>query len=79
MKYIYKTTKVVYDAHRKAYEVYYKTWFFWHYDSCFQYDENSSRAVHYCNKETAETRAIARASGMLDSQLIWQQSSFLGR
>lgn len=40
MKPLYKSTKVIYDAHLKEYEVYYRNWFFWNYDCSYRFDEN---------------------------------------
>lgn len=79
MKHLYKSTKVIYDAHLKEYQVYYKNWFFWKYDSCYKFDERDSRGyitsqVHYCNKNQAEERAIHRAKAMLETVEVWKQS-----
>jgi hypothetical protein len=80
MKPIYKTTKVIFDAHLKEYQVYYKNWFIWIFDSCYKYDERDekgyiSRAVHYCDKTTACQRAIDRAQAMLDTVEVWKKSN----
>lgn len=79
MKHLYKSTKVIYDAHLKEYQVYYKNWFFWKYDSCYKFDEakaayNRYNPVHYCTKEQAEERAINRAKAMLETVEVWKQS-----
>ena len=79
MKHLYKSTKVIYDAHLKEYQVYYKNWFFWKYDSCYKFDERDSRGyitsqVHCCNKNQAEERAIHRAKAMLETVEVWKQS-----
>lgn len=79
MKHLYKSTKVIYDAHLKEYQVYYKNWFFWKYDSCYKFDERDSRGylkspTHYCDKHQAEERAINRAKAMLDTVEVWKQS-----
>lgn len=76
MRYLYKSTKVVYDAHMKQYEVYYKNWFSWVFDSYYRYDENPRHPVHYCSKERAEQRAIERAGNMLKTHEVWRQSNF---
>jgi hypothetical protein len=79
MKPLYKSTKVVYDAHFREYQVYYRNWFFWKFDSCYKYDERDGyRPVHYCDKETAENRAIDRAKAMLDTVEVWRQSNYFG-
>ena len=79
MKNLFKTTRVVYDAHLKEYQVYYKNWFVWKYDTCYKYDENEPGKrygpIHYCTKEEAEQRAIERAKAMLDTVEIWKQSN----
>ena len=79
MKNLYKSTKVIYDAHLKEYQVYYKNWFVWKYDSCYKFDERDSRGyiinqTYYCNKEQAEERAINRAKAMLETVEVWKQS-----
>ena len=76
MKPLYKSTKVVYDAHLKEYAVYYRNWFFWNYDCSYRFDENPKYPIHYCTREEAEKKAIRRASSMLKSTLIWKQSNF---
>ena len=78
-KALYKSTKVVYNAHLKQYEVYYRNWLFWQFDSYYKYDEHapgSYRPVHYCTKEEAEQRAIKRAADMLETVEVWRKSSF---
>jgi hypothetical protein len=80
MKPLYKSTKVIYDAHLKQYQVYYKNWFTWKFDSCYKYDERDGinyTPVHYCTKEQAEERAINRAKAMLDTVEVWKQSQVL--
>jgi hypothetical protein len=73
MKYLYKSTKVVYDAHLKEYQVYYKNWFLWRYDSCYKFDESYTKyPVHYSSKESAEEKAIARAKAMLNTVEVWR-------
>ena len=78
MKTIYKSTKVIYDAHLKEYQVYYKNWFTWKYDRSYKFDEKvSAHPTHYCTKEQAEQRAIERAKSMLETVEIWKQSNYL--
>lgn len=73
MKHLFKKTKVVFDAHLKRYEVYYKNWFIWQFDSCYQYDEKAtSYPVHYRGKEAAEQAAIIRAQAMIDTVEVWR-------
>jgi hypothetical protein len=76
MKPLYKSTKVIYNAHLKQYEVYYRNWFVWHYDCAYKFDENPKYPIHYCTRGEAEKRAIQRASDMLKSTLVWKQSNF---
>lgn len=76
MKHLYKSTKVIYDAHLKEYQVYYRNWFIWKFDSCYKFDENYPRQpIHYCSKTDAEKRAIDRAKSMLDTVEVWKQSN----
>ena len=82
MKPLYKSTKVIYDAHLKEYQVYYKNFLFWKYDSCYHFDERDSKGyltspVHYCTSEQAQERAINRAKAMLDTVEVWKQSQVL--
>jgi len=75
MKRLYKSTKVIYDAHLKEYQVFYKNFIVWHYDSCYRFDEpNCPYPTHYCKREEAEERAIRRASDMLDTVEIWKKT-----
>jgi len=77
MKPLYKSTKVIYDAHKKEYQVYYKNWFVWKYDSCYKYDERDGlryTPVHYCDKREAEKKAITRAENMLETVEVWRRS-----
>lgn len=79
MKHLYKKTKVVYNAHQKEYQVYYKNWFVWHYDSCFKFDEETSRyPVYFCSKDDAKLKAIIRAEGMLNTVEVWSGSTYWG-
>ena len=80
-KYLYKTVKVIYDAHLQEYQVWFRNWFRWHYDSCYRWDENPRRPQYYCTKEQAEERAIKRAKSMLSTTEVFRESStypFLG-
>ena len=71
-KHLFKSTKVIFDAHQKEYQVYYKNWFFWHHDSCYKYDENPSRPNHYRSKEKAREDAVRRAEAMLETVEVWR-------
>lgn len=70
MKSLYKTVKVIYDDHQKQYEVWYRNWFTWHYDSCYKISE-------YLNQERAKELAIERAQGMLGTVEVWRKSNIL--
>ena len=79
MKPLFKSTKVIFDAHKKEYQVYYKNWFSWKYDSCYKYDERDGKGYmsspqHYCDKDTARQRAITRAENMLETVEVWRRS-----
>jgi hypothetical protein len=77
MKHLYKSTKVIYDAHLKQYQVYYKNWFFWKLDSCYKFDDEDlprGYRIHYRTKKEAEERAIDRAKAMLETVEVWKQS-----
>ena len=78
MKPLYLTTKVLLNAHLKEYQVYYKNWFFWQYDSCYKYDEGNSKS-HYCDKDTAKERAITRAKSMLEIVEVWRRSQIINK
>ena len=76
MKHLFKSTKVIFDAHKKEYQVYYKNWFVWHFDSCYKYDEKKAQydPIHYCNEKQAMERAINRAEAMLETVEVWRRS-----
>ena len=76
MKLLYKSAKVIYDAYLEEYQVYYKNWLIWKYDTCYKYDNNPRLPIHYRTKEEAEKKAIERASALLKTSVIWQQSNF---
>lgn len=79
MKFLYKSTKVVYDAHLKEYQVYYKNWFTWKYDSCYKFDDQTTKyPVHYSSEESAKDRAIHRAKSMLNTVEVWRGSQYWG-
>lgn len=77
VKHLYKSTKVIFDAHLKQYQVYYKNWLFWKFDSAYKYDEDRGNYhVHYRTKKQAEEAAICRAHDMLSTVEIWKQSNY---
>lgn len=67
MKMLYKTVKVIYNGHMKRYEIWYRNWFAWHYDSCYKISE-------YNEQERAKKLAIERAEGMLGTVEVWRKS-----
>ena len=75
-KSVFRSVKVEYNGHLERYEVYYRNWLFWCYDSCYKFDKPGSGYVtHYCNQEQAQERAIKRAEGMLNTTIIFEQSN----
>lgn len=77
MKNIFKQTKVIYDAHQKEYQVWYRNFFIWHFDSCYKFDENPSHSIHYRNKQRAEEMSIERAKAMLNTVEVWRGSNLV--
>ena len=74
-KHLFKATKVLFDAHTCQYEVYYRKWLFWHFDSVYKYDAEPKRPIHYRTKEKAKEKAIERASAMLETIEVWRKSN----
>jgi hypothetical protein len=70
MKILYKSSKVIYDAHQKQYEIWYKNWFVWRFDSCYQVSE-------YLKDDIAKEKAIERAQALLNTVEIWKQSNIM--
>jgi hypothetical protein len=68
MKNLFKQTKVVYDAHMKEYNVYYKNWLFWNYDQSY-------KVGTHLNDERAKELAITRAKDMLDTVEVYRSPS----
>ena len=68
MKSLYKTVKVLYNGHLKRYEIWYRNWFFWQFDSCYKESE-------YLSQERARELAIERAQGLLNTTEVWRQST----
>ena len=72
MKYLYKKTKVIFNAHQQQYQVYFKNFLFWHYDSCYKFDTPGIKyPSHYCTQEEAKERAIRRAKSMIETIEVW--------
>ena len=74
MKPLYKSTKVIYDAHLHQFDVYYRNWFFWHFDSCYKFDADPKYVTYSRTEEQAKECAIKRASDMLGTAEVWKQS-----
>lgn len=66
MKYLYKQTKVVYDAHMEEYNVYYKNFLFWKYDRTYKVDQQ------YFRDEEAKKAAIAYANNILKTVEVYR-------
>lgn len=72
MKAIYKSVKVIYDASEKQYEIWYRNWFAWHFDSYYKFDDDPRYPIHCRSKERAEEMAVERAKGMLKTVEVWR-------
>jgi hypothetical protein len=75
VKSLYKSVKVIYNAHQKQYEIWYKNLFKWHFDSCYKFDVNDRNTIYYRNKHRAEEMAVERAKGMLNTVEVWRGSN----
>lgn len=75
---LYKSVRVVHNAHARAFEVYYRKWFKWHYEGCYKYEDKANIHGFSMSRERAKELALERAEGMLNSTVVWQQSSFMG-
>jgi hypothetical protein len=78
MKNLFRTTKVIHDAHTHSYDVYYKNFLFWKFDSSYRYDDDIKYPIHYQTKVIAEKEAINRAKAMLETVEVWKQSNSIG-
>ena len=65
MKNLFKQTKVVYDAHLKEYQVYYKNFLFWQFDHVY-------KVGPHLKNERAKELAIERAKNMLDTVEVYR-------
>ena len=68
MKPLYKTVKVVYDAHTAEYMVYYRNWFRWRFDRGY----NVSK---YMSPKSAREMAIERAESLLETVEVFRKSN----
>ena len=65
MKYLFRKTKVVYDAHMQEYNVYYKNFLFWKYDRTYKVSE-------YMRDDVAMQTAIAYANNILKTVEVYR-------
>lgn len=73
LKRLFKKTKVIYNAHGLYYEVWFKKFWVWCYDSCYKFDKPGEKyPVYYTTKEEAEERAIERAKAMIETVEVWR-------
>ena len=74
---LFKAVRVVNNTHLRQFEVEYKNWFTWKFDSCRQYYCDGDRAGdggRYLSEERARELAIERANNMLTTAVIWQKT-----
>ena len=72
---VFKSVKVLHNAHLKQYEVYYKSWFFWKFDSALKYDDPDTRISIHPPQLQARERAIERARGMLKTAVVFEETN----
>jgi hypothetical protein len=65
MKYLFRKTKVVYDAHLQEYKVYVKNFLFWKFD-------RSYKVGQYMTDEVAREHAITYAKNILNTVEIYR-------
>ena len=65
MKYLFKKSKVVYDAHMQEYKVYVKNFLFWKFD-------RSYKVGQYMIDEVAREHAITYAKNILNTVEIYR-------
>lgn len=75
MRHLFKTTRVLYDAHRYRYVVQYRKWFKWINADEYPFDHVPGHNLYYRNKEKARDMAIERAQSMLDTVEVWRKSN----
>lgn len=81
LKPLFKATRVVNNTHLRQFEVEYKNWFMWKFDSCRQYygyGGSPGDGGRYLSEERARELAIERASNMLTTAVIWQATHRVG-
>jgi hypothetical protein len=75
---LFKAARVVNNTHLLQFEVEYKNWFAWTFDSCYQYRGTSERpgsSGRYLNEERARELAVARAESMLTTAVVWKKTA----
>ena len=65
MKYLFKKSKVVYDAHMQEYKVYVKNFLFWKFD-------RSYKVGQYMIDEVAKEHAITYAKNILNTVEVFR-------
>ncbi len=74
-KNLFNSVKVIYDAHTKSFDVYYRKWFVWKLDSTYKFDDDARYPIHYATKDQAKQRAIDQANALLDTVEIYRKSN----
>jgi hypothetical protein len=72
MKPLYKTVRVIYNAHEESYDIQYKNWFIWQHDRSYKFDIDSKHTVYYRTKEDAKEAALKRANSLLNTIEIFR-------
>jgi hypothetical protein len=70
MKTLYKSVKVVYDAHTLEYQVYYRNWVRWRFDRGYF-------VSNYMSPKSAREKAIERAESLLQTVEVFRKSRCL--
>ena len=65
MKYLFRKTKVVYDAHLQEYNVYYKNFLFWKFS-------RSYKVGQYMLDDVAKDHAITYAKNLLNTVEVYR-------
>jgi len=65
MKYLFKKSKVIYDAHLQEYKIYVKNFLFWKFD-------RSYKVGQYMLDETAKEHAINYAKNILNTVEVYR-------
>jgi hypothetical protein len=76
IKRLFGSVKVIYDAHARSYDVYYRKWFIWRLDRQYKHDYDDWK-IHYCTKDEAKKRAIERADSLLDTVEVYRKTNYI--